>query len=90
MIYLIRQYHKWLDISLTTFDELGNFIRDWIRFVRNYDRLGYGLPRITDQQCQCLACGWVGTVYDCEGDIDDDGSLGCPECLNIVEVMIYE
>jgi hypothetical protein len=45
------------------------------------------LPRITDQPCQCLQCGWIGTVWDCEGDIDDDGSLGCPECLAIIEVV---
>jgi hypothetical protein len=24
--------------------------------------------------------------YDCEGDIDGEGGLGCPECLEVIEV----
>lgn len=46
---------------------------------------GYHLRSITDQRCRC-ACGWAGTVWDCEGDVDEDGSLGCPECLQVVTV----
>jgi hypothetical protein len=44
------------------------------------------LTRITDQPCLCSKCGWSGTVWDCEGDVDGDGNLGCPECLEIIEV----
>ena len=39
--------------------------------------------KITDVPCNC-ACGWSGTVGDCEPDVDGDGSLGCPICLKIV------
>lgn len=42
-------------------------------------------PRITDVPCKC-SCGWTGTICDCEGDIDGEGSLGCPHCLKIIEV----
>ncbi len=42
-------------------------------------------PRITDVLCKCK-CGWEGTVYDCEGDVDGEGSLGCPHCLKIIKV----
>ncbi len=46
------------------------------------------MPRITDQPCKCPGCHWTGTVWDCEGDIDGDGNLGCPECLTIIEVKL--
>ncbi len=42
--------------------------------------------RITDVPCEC-SCGWWGIVYDCEPDVDGEGSLGCPRCLKIVEVV---
>lgn len=45
------------------------------------------LPSITEQPCHC-PCGWVGTVWDCEGDVDGDGNLGCPNCLEVVEVKV--
>lgn len=41
---------------------------------------------ITSVPCRC-ACGWKGTVYDCEPDVDGDGSLGCPECQRVVSVL---
>lgn len=43
-----------------------------------------GLPSIGNVACIC-SCGWRGTVYDCEPDVDGDGSLGCPECLKVIE-----
>jgi hypothetical protein len=46
------------------------------------------LPRITDQPAKCVKCGWIGTVWDCEGDVDRNGNLGCPECLEIIEVIV--
>jgi hypothetical protein len=46
------------------------------------------LPSITQQECYC-SCGWTGTVWDCEPDVDDDGSLGCPECFKVVQVSKY-
>jgi hypothetical protein len=46
------------------------------------------LPRVTDFPCQCPRCDWSGTVWDCEGDVDGDGGLGCPECLKVIEVKI--
>lgn len=46
-----------------------------------------GLGSITEQPCQCL-CDWTGTVWDCEGDVDGDGGLGCPECGRVVELII--
>jgi hypothetical protein len=45
------------------------------------------LPSIGDQVCLCSNCGWMGTVYDCESDIDGDGSLGCPECETVIVVI---
>ena len=41
---------------------------------------------ITSVPCKCIECNWTGTVWDCEGDVDGDGNLGCPECLTIIEV----
>lgn len=32
------------------------------------------------------SCGWVGVVWDCEPDVDGDGSLGCPECFKVVKI----
>ncbi|MFH1738997.1 MAG: hypothetical protein ABIH23_08310 [bacterium] len=32
----------------------------------------------------CESCGWEGSVYQCEPDCDGDGSLGCPNCGEIV------
>jgi hypothetical protein len=43
---------------------------------------------ITEIEAKC-DCGWIGTVWDCETD-DDDGSLKCPECLKIIEIIIDE
>lgn len=45
------------------------------------------LPSITEQPCRCDDCGWSGVVLDCEGDVDGEGSLGCPQCLKVVEVF---
>lgn len=39
---------------------------------------------ITEVQMRCDNCEWTGTVWECEPDVDGDGSLGCPECLEIV------
>lgn len=41
---------------------------------------------IHDQAMVCIACGWRGTVGDCEPDVDGDGSLGCPLCDAIAEM----
>lgn len=82
-----RQYHKWLDISLVTKDAIVTFCRDFVAFVRDYDKYGRDLPNITEARCQCPGCGWTGTVGECEGDVDGAGSLGCPECLALVEVL---
>ena len=30
---------------------------------------------------------YKGRVCDCEPDVDGEGSLGCPRCLKIVEVV---
>ncbi len=38
------------------------------------------LPRIGNALMECPCCGWEGTVYECEPDVDGDGSLGCPVC----------
>lgn len=32
-----------------------------------------------------VSCGWEGIVWDCEPDVDGEGSLGCPKCLNVVK-----
>lgn len=45
------------------------------------------LLSITEQLCRCLECDWNGTVWDCEPDVDGDGSLGCPECLAVVKLF---
>ncbi len=79
------QYYKWLDILSVTKDAAITFVKDFISFVRYYD--DKSLPSITDQPCQCGACEWSGTVWDTES-IDDDGNLGCPECLTVIEVTV--
>jgi hypothetical protein len=43
--------------------------------------------KITEVPCKC-ECGWAGTVWDCEPDIDGDGSLGCPVCERVVDTRI--
>jgi len=45
------------------------------------------LGRITDVKCRC-PCGWSGTVADCIGDVDGDGSLGCPRCESVITVVL--
>lgn len=42
------------------------------------------LPSILDVACIC-SCGWCGTIGECEPDVDGDGSLGCPECLEVLD-----
>jgi len=42
------------------------------------------LRSIMDVVATCVGCGWRGTVEDCVPDCDDDGSLGCPQCQQIV------
>lgn len=81
------QYHKWLDIIMVTGDAVKTFISDFRVFVKDYEKYGRDLPSITEQRCECLNCGWSGTVWDCEADVDEDGSLGCPVCLEIIEVV---
>jgi len=34
---------------------------------------------------KCPVCKWSGTVDECYPDVDGDGSLGCPDCLSVVE-----
>ncbi len=36
------------------------------------------MRRITEVECLCSGCAWLGTVADCEPD--EDGTLCCPEC----------
>ena len=36
----------------------------------------------------CPACRWTGRVDDCEPDVDDEGSLGCPRCLVVVKEAV--
>lgn len=43
------------------------------------------LTRITDEKFLCRNCGWIGKLIDCEPDVDNDGSPGCPNCLTICE-----
>lgn len=42
---------------------------------------------ILDAPCICPKCGWRGTVYDCEPDVDDEGSLGCFKCETIIKMI---
>lgn len=42
------------------------------------------LKSIMDAGMFCQQCGWLGTVKDCEPDVDGDGSLGCPRCDSVV------
>ena len=41
------------------------------------------LTSIHNAVCSC-ECGWLGTVDDCEPDVDGEGSLGCPGCNRVV------
>ena len=36
------------------------------------------MKSILDVRVKCLTCGAISRVRDCEGDVDGDGSLGCP------------
>lgn len=42
--------------------------------------------RFGDIPMRCRLCGHVARLYDCEPDVDGDGSLGCPisDCGGIV------
>lgn len=47
------------------------------------------LRSITAVPCQCFVCGWAGLTGDCLGDVDGDGSLGCPRCSSSKPVTMY-
>lgn len=47
------------------------------------------LRSITEVKCSCK-CGWTGTVIDCEPDVDGDGGLGCPCCMQLVNIFTTE
>lgn len=51
-------------------------------------KLGLDEIRNLPMICSSSVCDWRGTVYDCEDDIDGEGSLGCPVCLSIAEEVI--
>ncbi len=90
-----------LDLTLMLGKEMLTTILDDEDLVRNVGdvvdgicagvqarrRRSRGRPSITEQPCRCGDCGWSGVVLDCVGDVDGEGSLGCPECLKVVEVM---
>ncbi len=44
------------------------------------------LHSILDQKMFCPKCGWKGTIWDCEPDVDGDGSLGCLICFSVMEM----
>ena len=44
-------------------------------------------PSLFKVPCSC-SCGWSGIVDDLEPDVDGEGSLGCPECMKVVEVIV--
>lgn len=68
--------------------DVGSVVAEISMGVQAMRRLSRGrLPSITEQPCQCDNCGWSGVVLDCEGDVDGEGSLGCPQCLKVVEVV---
>lgn len=33
----------------------------------------------------CPRCEWIGPIRGCVPDVDGHGSLGCPECFELVE-----
>lgn len=53
---------------------------------RKADGVTREMKSITSQRCGCLNCNWAGTVGDCEPDVDGDGSLGCPQCGEVVTI----
>ncbi len=76
--YEILSIMQWNDSPPDTIDLL-KFIVEKINGKKS-------LSSITDQPCQCSECGWTGTVWDTES-VEDDGNLGCPECLIVIEVL---
>lgn len=44
------------------------------------------MKSIMEVRVECITCGWIGMVGDCEPDIDGEGSLGCPECCSIIAI----
>jgi hypothetical protein len=44
--------------------------------------------RIGDVPMQCGKCGAIVKVYDCEPDVDGEGSLGCsvPDCGGLMQI----
>lgn len=45
--------------------------------------------KITDVPVKCK-CGWIGTVDDCEPDVNGQGDLGCPLCKQIINVVVVK
>jgi len=43
---------------------------------------------ITDVKMYCPVCLMITKVGDCEPDIDGDGSLGCPWCLQTMNKKV--
>lgn len=48
------------------------------------------LRRITEIPCKCPTCGWQGVTGDCKTDVDGDGNLGCPECIEEKLTVVVE
>jgi len=48
------------------------------------------LSSILDVPMKCPDCGAVTRAGDCEGDVDGDGSLGCPvpDCGGICVALV--
>lgn len=42
------------------------------------------MKSILDQVVSCITCSWIGTVGECEPDINGEGDLGCPKCGTVV------
>lgn len=47
------------------------------------------LPKIGDVPARC-ECGWKGAVDDCLPDVDSQGNLGCPECEQVINIVVGE
>ena len=48
------------------------------------------MQSILDEKLKCPKCGQIITVGDADPDIDGDGSLGCPDCLVVLQLVIDE
>lgn len=47
------------------------------------------MKSILEQVVSCITCSWIGTVDDCEPELNGEGDLGCPRCAPEMNLAPY-